>query len=180
MGRVKWSVSAGAVLLFALMYFFDGSGIVSAAIPAIVLHELGHYLALCLSRKRITRVCVNVTGVELNYAGSLGSVQALLCAAAGPVAGLLYGMAAARTRSAFLRMSGSASLALSVFNLLPVLPLDGGRIVSAVFGPKRGELFSRCFSVIVLLLGAAAAWYCRALSLLLMGAWLTVCNFRTR
>ena len=178
MGRVKWSVSAGAVLLFAVIYFFDGSGIVSAAIPAILLHELGHFLMLCLCRKRITRIRVNVTGVELNYAGSLGGAQALLCAAAGPAVGLLYGMAAIRTRSAFLRMSGSVSLALSAFNLLPVLPLDGGRIVSAAFGPKLAAIVSRCFSVMLLLLGAAAAWYCRAFSLMLMGVWLILQNFK--
>ena len=45
MKRTEWNVSAGAVLLAALMYFFDGSGLVSAAVPAVLVHELGHFLA---------------------------------------------------------------------------------------------------------------------------------------
>lgn len=178
MRRVKWDISAGAVLLFALMYFFDGSGIVSAAVPAVLLHELGHVLFLRLQGKRLTRVRVSLSGLTLDYAGSLHGADALLCCGAGPLFGLAYAAAALSVQGRFFQLSGTVSLLLSLFNLLPVLPLDGGRIVAALAGPRAARRLSRAMAVLLLAVGAVLMAYCGAYSLLLAGAWLTICSFR--
>ena len=179
MHRVKWDISAGAVLLFALMYFFDGSGIVSAALPAVLVHELGHVLFLRLRGKRLTRVRVALSGLVLDYAGSLYGLDALLCCGAGPLFGLVYAAAASAAQSRFFRLSGTVSLLLSLFNLLPVLPLDGGRIVAALAGVGSARRLSRILAAALLAAGAVLMAWCGAYSLLLAGAWLTICSFRT-
>lgn len=178
MGRVKWDVSAGAVLLFALLYFFDGSGIVSAAIPAVLVHELGHVLFLRLQGKRLTRVRVRLSGLTLDYAGSLRGLDALLCCGAGPLFGLAYAAAALASQRRFFQLSGTVSLLFSMFNLLPVLPLDGGRIVAALAGPVLARRLSRIVAALLLAAGAVLMICCGAYALLLAGAWLTICSFR--
>lgn len=178
MKRVKWNVSAGAVLTFALIYFFDGSGVVSAAVPAVAAHELGHCLALWLCGKRLCRVTVSLAGIELNYSGMLEGVTAIFCIAAGPLFGLVYAIAAYRIGSAFSEMTGAVSLALTLFNLLPVLPLDGGRLVFALTTPAFGERFSKVMSVLLLLGSLILLIWFRISGPLLPAAWLMVCNFR--
>ena len=178
MRRVRWDISAGAVLLFALMYFFDGSGIVAAAVPAVLVHELGHALFLRLQGKRLTRVRVALSGLTIDYAGSLHGIDALLCCGAGPLFGLAYAAAASVSQQRFFRLSATVSLLLSLFNLLPVLPLDGGRIVAALAGPHLARRLSRIMAAALLAAGAVLMAWCGAYSLLLAGAWLTICSFR--
>ena len=177
---VRWEISAGAALLFALLYFFDDAGLVSALVPAALAHELGHAAALRLCGVRMRRVRIGVFGVELSYAGTLSGGRALFSIAAGPAAGALYAAAAflcARGES-FWRLSGAISAALTAFNLLPALPLDGGRLAEELAGERRARKLSRVTAVCMALGGFALFTEYRTLSLLVMGLWLCVWNFR--
>ena len=179
MRQVTWDISAGAMLLFALAYFFDGSGLVSAAVPAVCAHELGHIAALRLCHHPLRRVSVGLFGLEIDYVGHLDGARAALCIGAGPFAGLLYAVLACSLGTGFWRVSGAASFVLTAFNLLPILPLDGGRLTEAAVGAAVAAKLSRIAAALLTLGGAVIALRFHALSLLGMGAWLTVCNFRT-
>ena len=178
MSWIRWDISAGAVLLVALLYFFDGSGIVSAAVPAVLVHESGHWLLLRVCGKRLTRVRVGLVGVELDYAGRLEGAQTLLCVAAGPLFGLVYALILCSAGGAWAELSGALSFVMSVFNLLPVLPLDGGRLISAITDDLFAAKLSRAASLILLLGGTAILLRFHSISMLLMSGWLTICNFR--
>lgn len=179
---VRWEISAGAALLFALLYFFDDAGLISALAPAVIAHELGHAAALISCGARMNRVRIGVFGVELRYAGALSGGRAVFAIAAGPAAGALYAAAAflcARGGSGdFWRLSGAVSVALTVFNLLPALPLDGGRLVEELAGGRFARKASRVTAVCMALGGFALFTGYRTLSLLVMGLWLCVWNFR--
>lgn len=178
MSRVKWDVSAGAVLLFALMYFFDGSGIVSAVVPAVAVHELGHLIPLQLCGHPLRAVKISVFGVEIDYTGILTGGAALLCIGGGPLSGGVYAVIACTFGGEFLRMSGAVSAVLTGFNLLPILPLDGGRIAEAVSDAAFAAKLSRWAALLLTIGGGVIALRFHVLSLLVMGTWLTVCNFR--
>lgn len=173
---MKLDVSAGALLIFALAYFFDGSGIFASLLPAAAVHEAGHIAVLLLCSARIRRLRLDIFGLRLDYGGSLGK-RALLCAAlAGPAAGLLYAFPAMRAAGQGMRMSGAVSLLLSCFNLLPALPLDGGRALALLC---RARTVLTCSRVTALLLMAAGLWALfeyGSLSMLAMGGWLLVYN----
>ena len=74
-------------------------------------------------------------------------------------------------------MSGTVSFLLSIFNLLPVLPLDGGRMTETVLGSSAARYISRAVSAAVLCFGAVLALEKAIWAPLLMGTWLTVHNF---
>lgn len=165
-------------MFFALLYFLDSIGLVASAVPAVLVHEAGHYIALRLCGNRLRRVRVSVFGIEMDYAGELQGGKALLCAAAGPIFGLLYAVTACTLGTEFLRMSGSVSFLLSVFNLMPALPLDGGRIVAAITDDVPARKLSRCVAAVLLAAGIVFAVFFGAWGLLGMGLWLTIRNFR--
>lgn len=180
MKSFRWNVSAGAILFFSLAYFFDGSGVVSAAVPAALAHELGHAAALRLCRCRLKRFSLTLTGAQLDYAPRLDGLPSILCCLAGPAAGIVYAVAACTAGGAYWQMSGAVSFLLSVFNLLPILPLDGGRIMAVLLQEKAACSVSRAAALLLFAGGAAVAFRFRSFAMLLMGAWLFACNLPAR
>ena len=134
---------------------------------AAILHELGHLLALYLLGGRVSRFCFRLSGGELQYDGKhLSYGREILLALAGPCANLMCawicGWLAMLGHKELLYQFSGCHLVLAIFNLLPALPLDGGRVLQCFLElkfPMAGErltlLVSLCVGAILLLLGFA-------------------------
>ena len=175
-------IGAGAAfLLAALCFFLTGEELLALLLP-VTAHELGHLGAILALGLRPRGFRAGPEGFTLSYSGETGALGHALVAAAGPLAGLLYALAAARLQGLlslpWLPLSAGLSLALSLFNLLPALPLDGGQLLlqlaCALLGQRRGErllrLLSFATSALLLALGAALLLRGRGWGLLLAGA----------
>lgn len=110
---------------------------------SVLLHELGHAL---MAR----RLGVRMSSIDLHFFGGAARMvdmpasarDEIAIAAAGPavsfaLAGLGW-VLAALTGAPFLAELGWVNLAIGAFNLLPVFPSDGGRILRALLAPRRG------------------------------------------
>jgi Zn-dependent protease len=110
---------------------------------SVLLHELGHAL---MAR----RLGVRMASIDLHFFGGAARMvdmprtarDEIAIAAAGPAVsfvlaalGLFLG---ALTDSGLLVELGWVNLILGAFNLLPVFPSDGGRILRALLAPRRG------------------------------------------
>ena len=174
----EFSVSPCALLFFALLYFFDDSGFYAALLPAAAVHELGHLLALKTVGLSPRRLSLGPVGMELDYRGELAGLRGAFSIAAGPFFGLVYGLLVFSPWE-YTRFSGGISIALSIFNLLPVLPLDGGRLLELALG-ERGRAVSRTVSLL-LAAGGLWLWVGRGMfSAFAMGLWLAWHNIKTR
>ncbi|MBQ7346102.1 MAG: hypothetical protein IJW45_08610 [Oscillospiraceae bacterium] len=94
-----------------------------AALVAGVVHELSHYLMIKACGGRVTGFQAGIGRATMEARG-LSEGSELLCALAGPVGGvclLLLGRW-------FPRLAICGALQ-SIFNLLPIYPLDGGRML---------------------------------------------------
>ena len=145
-------IKPAALLAFALIYFFDESGFVALVLPAAAVHELGHFLMMRLGGLRLRCLRLGLFGLEMDYWGSLKGMWGAAALAAGPLSGLVYFAICMLFPYEYCRLSGEVSLALSLFNLLPVLPLDGGRLVQLAVG----EPFRKISRVISLIIASAA------------------------
>lgn len=92
---------------------------------AAMIHELGHIFVILWSGHRIGGVVLKGTGADI-CTDALGSDE-WFCAMAGPIAGLLLVML-----SRYFPMIGICAFFQTAVNLIPVPPLDGGRILKGL------------------------------------------------
>lgn len=123
-----------------------------SAFAAAAIHELGHLAAICLCGKRADIITVGGTGARI-HTGPLGNRAEFLCAAAGPMSSFLL-----FSQCRLFPKIALCGLVQGMFNLMPVYPLDGGRMLRCVLRrlfPQRAE---RIFHVLqsLLLCGIAS------------------------
>ena len=165
------AVSPFAFLMGALLLLTLPLPWFAAAVAAAGIHEAGHLLAIRLLGADARKIQVGSTGAKIHTSFS-EPWREFLCAAAGPVAGLLL-LLAARW---FPRIA-VCGLVQSIYNLLPVYPLDGGRMLFCVLegmAPGKAEKITQAAGqgmAWLLLTGALAAILCRQPGIaLLLGA----------
>ena len=125
-------VRPSALLTPALFLLLTDTPILLAALlPAALLHELAHYAVLHLCGVRTARFTLAGLGASL-YVPELHRLSygaELLSAAAGPLMNLLLWVLLSLTGREELTLFAGAQMVLGVLNLLPVRPMDGGRIL---------------------------------------------------
>jgi Zn-dependent protease len=143
---------------------------------SVLLHELGHSVVA-------QRYGIRIASIELHLLGGMAMMtemprtpkQEIRIAAAGPLVSFLLGGAflllALGTGASFelvapravdlLAYAAAVNLAMGIFNLVPALPMDGGRIFRAVLQQRLGRLratrtaatVSRAFGWIFIIVG---------------------------
>ena len=163
MKRTRVTCSVGFLLLAAGLIYLDGILLAVQCLIACALHEAGHWAAAFLFGSRVCTLRITAVGaeMELDPSVSLSYVQDALIAFAGPGINLLAACAAIR---AGWYLFAGFNICFGIFNLLPVLPLDGGRILSDVLSirwPLASDRILHGFSIVIsgVLLGLGwAAW----------------------
>jgi len=93
-------------------------------LSSVVIHELGHLLMLKQCGVSVRKVELRMTGARIDT-GFLDYKREILCAAAGPASNLLF---AGLTMRRWPEMA-VISMLLATVNLMPIFPMDGGRIM---------------------------------------------------
>ena len=122
--EISWQVC----LLWALMLLVLPLQWLFAAVFSAAMHECGHLLALYLTGERVDSLRIGFFGAEIRT-GPLPPDREMICAAAGPAVSLILWL----FHPVFPRMA-LCGLVQGLYNLLPVYPLDGGRMIRCILG----------------------------------------------
>lgn len=168
LGRTRVIVHPLA-LLYPLAAAMLGTGVEAGALViALTCHEAAHLLAARSLGVEIASLRLTPFGgaMRIENPYGLSPLRLALVAAAGPLANALLVTAAGALAHWRLLSPGAAlaaiqaNLALMAFNLLPALPLDGGRIAYALMSMKLRP--ARALD--------AGVWMGRAVAALLLAA----------
>lgn len=129
----RLDLTPGFPAFLAAVWYFDSCGIFWPFLAAMTVHELAHAAVLLLLGGGIESVRLSFAQVELRT-GLLSDRTELWSTAAGPGINLLCGWLFRRWMPAF----AAVSLLLALFNLLPVWPLDGGRLLRTLLRMRWG------------------------------------------
>ena len=145
--------------MLAALLFLDHQNVVPWALLTCAVHELGHLAAIYALGGRMACLRLTISGAEIvperDTLFSYG--EELLMIAAGPVfsllAAALTGWLASEGAHEALFLFAGLNLAAGVFNLLPLWPLDGGRLLQLLLirllDPIRGERACQLFTAIL-------------------------------
>lgn len=140
-GKLVFSMA----LFFLIFYVFLGwkEDLVLALTGVILIHELGHFLTMKLfGYKNVTMMFVPLLGAYTSgIKDDVPYRHELMTLLAGPIPGLVAGM----VMMPFANIEDPGLfdkvcfmfLGLNLFNMLPILPLDGGRIFDRIFHKIR-------------------------------------------
>ncbi len=140
----RFSLSPGAIFVLSFVYFFGGLSSLAAVMLSAAVHEAGHAAAISALGGKIRRMNFDSSGLCMSSAGIYSTVGEVIILLAGPFAGLALAYICAKLGSAsvnsFLLRTAGISLVLTIYNLLPALPLDGGRALYCVLCRSIGEV----------------------------------------
>jgi len=131
------------IMLLALVYFNISTA--PSLLFAAAVHELGHIAFAKATKTKISQMTLYPLGARLELDGCFSYTDELLVALGGPLFGLLASAFSIMLCKSdpFALSFASFSLSLSIFNLLPLSSLDGGRIISSIlrllFPIKRSD-----------------------------------------
>lgn len=153
MHKTKLIILPEAYWFFCVCLLLLPLKFVAAWLISVIVHEGSHYLALKACRCPVPVIKIGMLGAQMET-GELSDKCEALCAAAGPVGGLLMLI--------FIKIFPLVtviSLLHSLFNLIPLFPSDGGRIVHCLINrlfkdPQKAKfIFDNI--MIILLMGLA-------------------------
>lgn len=168
MERPRVQLSPGLLICLAATVLMLPIRWIIAWILAVCVHELGHLAVLRLLRLPISAVEADTSGTRIRTV-FLAPWQEVLCALSGPAAGMLLLFAA----PVFPRLAVCGGFH-SLYNLLPVYPLDGGRCIRCLAGEKAGRVIQNICLGGILVLGVYGTFFLRLGLLPLFFAWFTV------
>jgi stage IV sporulation protein FB len=154
---VRRSLISLGIYIFVFMFIFQIEPIfVAAVLIALLIHELGHFFAMkAFNYTDVKLFIIPLLGAYVSGKKSLISQrQKSIVILAGPVPGIIIGFCLLISTHYYpndrIFLLGQIFLALNFFNLLPFIPLDGGRLLEILFIDKN-HIIRLVFTVISIL-----------------------------
>ncbi len=157
------------ILFIGAFYLFFNKGLkfVLILVLVIFIHELGHFFAMKFFKYKdvkmffIPLLGALVTGEKEKISQKQRSIILL----AGPVPGICIGLIlyalGLSTGNYDLTVIANIFIFLNVFNLLPVVPLDGGNLFNVLFIKKK-EVFQYVFLILSIIGFLAIVYYTKS------------------
>ena len=136
----------------ALAYWTGGAAGAALVIASLLLHELGHVVAARRAGLGVARITLSFVGGTSEIVGAPRHARdEFVIAAAGPCTSLALALLAAAAHVAMVETAGPglpatvaalialANLMIALLNVVPGLPLDGGRMLRAAIWAWTGQ-----------------------------------------
>ncbi len=160
-GRVNVHLHPTLFLVLFGAYVFEMMEALVLALLAITLHEMSHALIAFSMGCEILKIELLPFGGAVRMSGRISTLAEISVAAAGPACSMVIAAMCALMSKSINAVSPALmlfmriNLSLALINLLPALPLDGGRILRALLSKvMRAKTATNISAFLGVLLGA--------------------------
>lgn len=129
-----------------LFYFTRQIEIYAIIMICAIIHELCHLLAGILLKMKVKRITLMPVGLSIEFAltekdynnkilkSNMLEIKRIIIALAGPISNIviIFIMSLINIDNEIISTITYANFFIAIFNLLPIYPLDGGRILKSV------------------------------------------------
>lgn len=129
----RCSREAFSLLQLSLMILLLPIRLLIASAAAAAIHELGHYCAVRFCGGAVRSIRPAAAGILMHAVVPAGPKE-IVCLLAGPVAGF-----ATLLFYRWFPLVSVCALVQSTFNMLPIYPLDGGRMLRCIATELYGD-----------------------------------------
>ena len=191
------------IFLFALLFYLTKQIELYAILMIFAMfHELGHIISGLLMGFKIEKINIMPMGLSISFKvplknynkkiqnSSLLSLKKIIIAISGPIINVIIAIIFIFSNfniEEYQRLNIIyANLLLCIFNLLPIYPLDGGRILKQIFKIKYGieysikyvHIFQNCTIILLTIISSIAIYYLENIAILFIIAylWILVIN----
>lgn len=158
------------IFIFAILFYFTKQIEIYALIMIFaIIHELGHLLAGLLMGMKPEKIEIMPFGVSISFKinikeynkkikkGNVLEIKKIIIALAGPITNFIlilitYHLKLDLVKSMLIIYT---NFLIMIFNLLPIYPLDGGRVLKGIlhiiFGKRKSEKFINTISKVTVI-----------------------------
>jgi Zn-dependent protease len=169
-----------SLAIYAVLFYmvFDQDIIyIAAVLVVLMIHELGHFFAMKVYRYNDVKLFV-LPMLGAYVTGNKSKIsQKQMCAVilAGPIPGIIIGFCLLLSTIYYpnerIEMLGNIFFVLNLFNLLPFVPLDGGRLLETLF-VNQNYTIRVIFTVISIIMMTILAILSQSIILLILPAFM--------
>ena len=159
------------IFIFLILFYFTKQIQIYAMIMIfVIIHELGHLLAGILMGMKPEKIEITPFGVSISFKikvneynkkirnGNLLEIKKIIVALAGPITNFIIILIASNSKLDLIKsmLIIYTNFLIMIFNLLPIYPLDGGRVVKGIlhiiFGKRKSEKYINTISKITIII----------------------------
>lgn len=191
------------LFLFAILFIITKQIKLYAILMVFaIIHELGHLICGLALNLKPESIKITPFGVQLAFKehiedynnkiknGSILCLKRMLIAIAGPLTNIIIAIILACMPINIIEKENLiySNILLAIFNLLPIYPLDGGRIIKEIINIKKGrktayKLICKISNIAVItltIITSIAVLYIHNIALLIILAYLWYLNLRNQ
>jgi len=160
------------IAAFFLIFDWDIKYIIVITV-VLLIHELGHFIAMKIyNYKDLNIFFIPLIGaIASGTKNTISQKQNAIILLAGPLPGVIIGtmllIIGHDIGNKFLFNSASIFITLNLFNLLPIIPLDGGRLIKTLFFESNATI-NKIFLLISIVVMILLAIYLESYFLLII------------
>lgn len=131
------------IFIFLILFYFTNQlRIYLIVMFFCFMHEIAHMILGIIFKMKPNKLEINPFGFSISFNNESTKIKEVFVALAGPVMSIVLAILCQHIKFRYITSEETvySNILIFLFNMLPIYPLDGGRIIKVLLHIKNGEI----------------------------------------